>query len=192
MKIKKGFVLGAGIMGTGIAHLMAQKGVEAILVDIDDAILKSSIANIEKILNKRVEKGKMTADEVKDLLGRITTTTDMKAAAEADFVIEAVIEDVGLKQKLFAQLEEAAKPDAVLATNTRASRSWWPRFLERSRILPSGQETCAPPTGSTGSTASTSASASLTRSSGRVPGISKATSGRSGSPTSCGRRRCLT
>ena len=78
MEIKKGFVLGAGIMGTGIAHLMAQKGVEAILVDIDDAILKRSIGNIEKILNRRVERGKMTADEVKDLVGRITITTDMK------------------------------------------------------------------------------------------------------------------
>ncbi|MGI5822699.1 MAG: 3-hydroxyacyl-CoA dehydrogenase family protein [Dethiobacteria bacterium] len=120
MEIKKGFVLGAGIMGTGIAHLMAQNGVEAILVDIDDAILKRSIDNIEKILNRRVEKGKMTADDVKALVGKITTTTDMKAAAEADFIIEAVIEDVGLKQKMFAQLEEVAKPDAILATNTTA------------------------------------------------------------------------
>lgn len=120
MEIKKGFVLGAGIMGTGIAHLMAQKGVEAILVDIDEAILKNSIGNIQKILDSRVKREKMTAEEAKELVGKITTTTDMKAAAEADFVIEAVIEDVGLKQKLFAQLEEAAKPDAVLATNTTA------------------------------------------------------------------------
>ncbi|NMB41756.1 MAG: 3-hydroxybutyryl-CoA dehydrogenase [Firmicutes bacterium] len=120
MEIKKGFVLGAGIMGTGIAHLMAQKGVEAILADISDDILKNSINNIQKILDSRVKRERITADEAKELIGRITTTTDMKAAAEADFIIEAVVEDVGLKQKLFAQLEEVAKPTAVLATNTTA------------------------------------------------------------------------
>jgi 3-hydroxybutyryl-CoA dehydrogenase len=120
MEIKTGFVLGAGIMGSGIAHLMAQKGVQAILVDVDDAILKRSIVNIEKILNGRIAKGKMTEGEAKELLGRIKTTTDMKEAANADFIIEAVIEDVKLKQKVFAQLEEVAKPEAVLATNTTA------------------------------------------------------------------------
>ena len=120
MEIKTGFVLGAGIMGSGIAHLMAQKGVQAILVDVDDAILKRSIGNIEKLLNSRVSRGKMTEGEAKEILGRIKTTTDMKEAANADFIIEAVIEDVKLKQKVFAQLEEAAKPDVVLATNTTA------------------------------------------------------------------------
>ena len=120
MEIKTGFVLGAGIMGSGIAHLMAQKGVQAILADVDDAILKRSIGNIENLLNKRVAKGKMTEGDVKELLGRIKTTTDMKEAANADFIIEAVIEDVKLKQKVFAQLEEVAKPEAILATNTTA------------------------------------------------------------------------
>ena len=65
MEIKTGFVLGAGIMGSGIAHLMAQNGVQAILVDVDDAILKRSIGNIEKLLNGRVAKGKMTEGEAK-------------------------------------------------------------------------------------------------------------------------------
>jgi 3-hydroxybutyryl-CoA dehydrogenase len=107
-------------MGTGIAHLMAQKGVEAILVDIDDAILKRSVGNVEKLLKRRVERGKMTEAEVTDLMGRIKTTTDLKEAAKADFIIEAVIENVELKQKMFAQLEAVAKPDAILATNTTA------------------------------------------------------------------------
>ncbi len=120
MAVKTGFVLGAGIMGTGIAHLMAQKGVEAILVDIDDAILKRSVGNVEKLLKRRVERGKMTEAEVTDLMGRIKTTTDLKEAAKADFIIEAVIENVELKQKMFAQLEAVAKPDAILATNTTA------------------------------------------------------------------------
>lgn len=120
MQVKTGFVLGAGIMGTGIAHLMAQNGVDVILVDIDEAILKRSVANIENLLKKRVEKGKMTEGEMAELLGRIKTTTDMNEAAKADFIIEAVIEDVKLKQKVFAQLEAIAKPEAVLATNTTA------------------------------------------------------------------------
>lgn len=120
MEIKTGFVLGAGIMGTGIAHLMAQKGVNAILVDIDEAILKRSLGNVEKLLAKRVERGKMTDAEVKELLGRIKISTDMNEAANADFIIEAVIEDVKLKQKIFAQLEGIAKPGVVLATNTTA------------------------------------------------------------------------
>ncbi len=120
MEIKKVFVQGAGIMGTGIAHLVAQKGLQAVLMDIDEAIVQRSLGNIEKLLNKRVEKGKMTADDVKDLMGRIKPSTDQKDAADCDFIIEAVIENVELKQKIFAKLEEIAPKDAILATNTTA------------------------------------------------------------------------
>lgn len=120
MDIKKGFVLGAGIMGTGIAQLMAQKGIDVVLVDVDESIAKKSFDNIEKGLNGRVEKGKITADEVKDILSRIKISADIKAAADADFVIEAVVENVGLKQEIFARLEEIAPQHAVLATNTTA------------------------------------------------------------------------
>ncbi|MDO9535916.1 MAG: 3-hydroxyacyl-CoA dehydrogenase NAD-binding domain-containing protein [Bacillota bacterium] len=120
MEIKTGFVLGAGIMGAGIAHLMAQNGVNAILVDVDEGILKRAVGNIEKLLTKKVEKGKMTDAQVKELLGRIKISTDMNEAANADFIIEAVIENVELKQKIFAQLEGIAKPGVVLATNTTA------------------------------------------------------------------------
>ncbi|NLC11571.1 MAG: 3-hydroxybutyryl-CoA dehydrogenase [Firmicutes bacterium] len=118
--MKKGFVLGAGTMGRGIAQLMAQKGIEAVLVDVKDEILQSSMSVVEKGLQKRVAKGKMTEDEVKDILSRIKPTTDMKAVADCDFVIEAVIEDVKLKQKVFAELEELTKDDVILATNTTA------------------------------------------------------------------------
>jgi 3-hydroxybutyryl-CoA dehydrogenase len=120
MDIKKGFVLGAGIMGTGIAQLMAQHGITASLVDVDESIARRSFDNIEKGLKARVEKGKITADEVTDILSRIKISADIKAAADADFVIEAVVENVGLKQKIFAQLEEIAPKHAVLATNTTA------------------------------------------------------------------------
>jgi 3-hydroxybutyryl-CoA dehydrogenase len=120
MEIKKGFVLGAGIMGGGIAQLMAQNGIQVTLADVDASITGRSVANIEKGLNARVEKGKITADEVKGILSRISTATDLSAAAGADFVIEAIIEDVGAKQKVFAELDRITAPQAILATNTTA------------------------------------------------------------------------
>jgi 3-hydroxybutyryl-CoA dehydrogenase len=120
MEIKKGFVLGAGIMGGGIAQLMAQNGIQALLVDVDPAITARSVGNIERGLNGRVEKGKITADQAKDILSRIRTANDLQAAADADFVIEAIVEDVAAKQKVFAELERITRPEVVLATNTTA------------------------------------------------------------------------
>lgn len=120
MAIKKVFVLGAGIMGTGIAHLCAQQGLNVVLVDIDEGILKRSIGNIEGILNKKVAKGTMTAEAVKELVGRIKISTDKKEAAGCDFVIEAVTENVKLKQKLFTELDEIVPAGIILATNTTA------------------------------------------------------------------------
>jgi len=120
MEVKKGFVLGAGIMGTGIAQLMAQKGIEVILSDVDQSIVKRSLDNIEKGLQRRVEKGKMTEDEVKGILGRISPSEGVKDAAPADFVVEAIIEDVGIKQKTFGELESVVKEGVILASNTTA------------------------------------------------------------------------
>ncbi len=120
MNIKSGFVLGAGIMGAGIAQLMAQKGIEVILSDVDQSITERSLENIQKGLMRRVEKGKMTDDEVKEIIGRITASTGVKEAAKADFVIEAIIEDVGIKQKTFSELEDVVKEGVVLASNTTA------------------------------------------------------------------------
>jgi len=120
MEVKKGFVLGAGIMGTGIAQLMAQKGIEVILSDVDQSIVKRSLENIEKGLQRRVEKGKMTEDEVKGILGRITPSEGVKDAGPADFVVEAIIEDVGIKQKTFGELESVVKEGVILASNTTA------------------------------------------------------------------------
>jgi len=120
MNIKSSFVLGAGIMGAGIAQLMAQKGIEVILSDVDQSITEKSLGNIQKGLMRRVEKGKMTDDEVKEIIGRITASTGVKEAGKADFVIEAIIEDVGIKQKTFSELEDVVKEGVVLASNTTA------------------------------------------------------------------------
>jgi len=120
VQVKKGFVLGAGTMGSGIAQLMAQQGMEAVLVDIKDDILQRSLAGIKKGLQRRIDKGRMTVEQVEGILSRIKTTTDMKAVADCDFVIEAIIEDVKLKQKMFVELDKLAKKDVILATNTTA------------------------------------------------------------------------
>jgi 3-hydroxybutyryl-CoA dehydrogenase len=120
MEIKKGFVLGAGIMGSGIAQLMAQNGIEATLVDVNEDIVKKSMGKIQKGLQGRVDKGKMTAEEVQDILSRLKPSTKLEDAADCDFVIEAVIEDVQLKQKVFARLDELTRDDVILATNTTA------------------------------------------------------------------------
>lgn len=120
MEMKKVCVLGAGTMGRGIAQLLAQNEIEAVLIDIKEEILAGAIKNLEKGMMKRVEKGKMTEDEVAAILGRIQTATSLEAARDCDFVIEAVLEDVTLKQETFKQLEGIVKDGVILASNTTA------------------------------------------------------------------------
>ncbi len=120
MEVKKGFVLGAGIMGSGIAQLVAQNGIEVTLSDVDKSIVERSLQNVEKGLQRRVEKGKMTEDQVKEILGRITPSEGVKDAAQADFVVEAIIEDVKIKQDTFGELESVVKEGVIIASNTTA------------------------------------------------------------------------
>jgi len=120
MEIKKVCVLGAGTMGRGIAQLLAQEEIEAVLIDIKDEILASALKTLEKGMMKRVEKGKMTEEEVAAILGRIQTSTSLEAAGECDFVIEAVLEDVKLKQETFKKLEGIVKEGVIFASNTTA------------------------------------------------------------------------
>lgn len=120
MAIKKGLVLGAGTMGAGIAQLLAQNGLEAVLMDVREEIVKGAVAKIRKGLLSRVEKGKMTADEVSGIMARITPVTDIEAGAGCDFVVEAILEDVKLKQETFARLAKIVREDVILATNTTA------------------------------------------------------------------------
>lgn len=120
MEIKKAMVLGAGTMGSGIAQVMAQKGVVAVLVDVKEEIVKGAVNKVEKGLLKRVEKGKMTEAEVQDIMSRIEVATDIEAAAGCDFVIEAVLENVKLKQEVFAKLDQITGENVILATNTTA------------------------------------------------------------------------
>lgn len=118
MEIKKIGVVGAGTMGNGIAQTAAQIGCEVVMRDIEDRFVENGIKSIDRFLSKSVEKGKLDAKEKDAILGRITGTTDMNKLADVDFVIEAVIEDIELKKKVFKQLDEICRPDVILASNT--------------------------------------------------------------------------
>jgi len=119
MKIDSVAVLGAGTMGAGIAQVCAQVGCSVRLFDIGEDLVARGIAGIEKFLQKGVDRGKVSADDKAATLARITTTTELSAAASGcDLAIEAAPEDLGLKRRIFAELAAACGPDAVLATNT--------------------------------------------------------------------------
>ncbi|GAA1876977.1 3-hydroxyacyl-CoA dehydrogenase family protein [Asanoa iriomotensis] len=113
-------VIGAGLMGSGIAQVAAQAGWEVTLRDLDDAAVGRGVKAINKSLERMVAKGTIDGADVEPLLRRITTTTDLGAAADADIVVEAVFERLDIKQDVFRELDKICKADAVLATNTSA------------------------------------------------------------------------
>lgn len=113
-------VIGAGLMGSGIAQVAAQAGWEVTLRDLDDAATRRGLAAIRASLEKFAGKGAVSADDVDATLRRITPTTELEAAADADIVVEAVFERLDVKQDVFRQLDKICRPDAVLATNTSA------------------------------------------------------------------------
>ncbi|MET8203245.1 3-hydroxyacyl-CoA dehydrogenase family protein [Micromonospora taraxaci] len=113
-------VVGAGLMGSGIAQVAAQAGWQVTLRDLDDAATNRGLGGIRKSLEKFAEKGRIEATEVEATLARITPTTDLEAAADADIVVEAVFERLEIKHEVFRALDKICKSDAVLATNTSA------------------------------------------------------------------------
>lgn len=118
MEIKNVLVVGAGAMGGGIAQLCAQNGINAVITDISQELADKGKARIEKGLAKRVDKGKITEADKQDVLSRISTAGDLSPAAEADIVIESVVEDLEIKKKVFAELDKIAPAGVILATNT--------------------------------------------------------------------------
>jgi 3-hydroxybutyryl-CoA dehydrogenase len=113
-------VIGAGLMGSGIAQVAAQAGWRVVLRDLDDAAVQRGLASVRKSLDRFAAKGTISTEEVEAALGRITPTTDLDAAAEADIVVEAVFEQVEVKQEVFRALDRICGDRAVLATNTSA------------------------------------------------------------------------
>jgi 3-hydroxybutyryl-CoA dehydrogenase len=119
MEIKKICVLGAGLMGNGIAQVCAQAGYTVAMRDIEQRFIDKGMDTIRKNLFRDVEKGKRTQQDVDKILGRIIPTLDLKeAAAGADIVVEVVIEVMDIKKKVYAELEEIVKSDCLFFTNT--------------------------------------------------------------------------
>jgi 3-hydroxybutyryl-CoA dehydrogenase len=119
MEIKKVCVLGAGLMGNGIAQVCAQAGYEVALRDIEQRFVDGGMNTIKKNLIRDVEKGKLTQDEMNAILGRINPTLDLKeAAAGADIVVEVVIEVMDVKKKVYAELEAVVPQHCLFFTNT--------------------------------------------------------------------------
>lgn len=118
MEIKKVGVVGCGSMGAGIAQLCAQSGFQVVVSEINDEFLKRGMGFIDKVLSRSVEKGKLAQADKDAVMGRIKGTTSTKDFADCDLVIEAAIEDLELKKKIFAELDGICPKEAILATNT--------------------------------------------------------------------------
>jgi 3-hydroxybutyryl-CoA dehydrogenase len=119
LAVEKIAVVGAGVMGRGIAHAGALGGFEVRLHDLEEGVLESATSGIEKEMKKAIEKGKLEEGEMREALERISTTSDLGEAVSAtDIVIEAVLEKMDLKLDLFRQFDELCGPETVLATNT--------------------------------------------------------------------------
>ncbi|MCB0808272.1 MAG: 3-hydroxybutyryl-CoA dehydrogenase, partial [Flavobacteriales bacterium] len=111
-------VVGAGTMGSGIAQVAAQAGHPVVLYDTRLEALDKAKAALAKVMGRLVEKGNLDREEAEAIQGRITYATGLEAFTGRGLVIEAIVEDLQVKQGLFKQLEDIAGPDAVLATNT--------------------------------------------------------------------------
>ena len=116
MSIKTVIVYGAGTMGNGIAQVCAASGLDVTMVDIEKDFVDKGMARIQKNLGRMVKKEKITQDQADEIVGRIETSTER--VYDADIVIEAIIEDAGVKKELFADYDNNCPPDTILASNT--------------------------------------------------------------------------
>ncbi len=119
MDIKKVFIAGSGLMGSGIAQVCAQSGIQVLLNDVSQEFIDKGMKNIAWSVGKFVDKG--TLKEAKEtIVGRVTPCLDFARAAEADMVIEVVFEKLEVKKEIFAKFDQFCKPGALMATNTSA------------------------------------------------------------------------
>lgn len=118
--MKKIGVLGAGTMGSGIAQVIAQSGYKVILRDIKDELVEKGLETINKNLNRSVKKERITETEKSEILARIESTTEVEDLKDVDLVIEAAVENMEIKKKIFKELDEVCADKTVLASNTSA------------------------------------------------------------------------
>ncbi|GMV21439.1 MAG: 3-hydroxybutyryl-CoA dehydrogenase [Acidimicrobiia bacterium] len=116
--IKTVGVIGAGTMGNGIAQVFAQSGFTVKVFDASAGAVDRALKTIEKSLNKFVEKGKLSADDAAATRGRLTAVTSLEEFADVDYVVEAVIESLEVKQQIFTALDRITRPDVILTSNT--------------------------------------------------------------------------
>ena len=116
--IKTVGVIGAGTMGNGIAQVFAQSGFSVTLVDVAQPMLERARATIETNVAKFVEKGKLTAADRDAALGRLSTATSIDQLGDADYIVEAIVENADAKRALFARLDTLTRPDVILSSNT--------------------------------------------------------------------------
>ncbi len=118
MEIKKFGVIGSGQMGNGIAQVAAISGLNVVMSDIKEEFCENGFATISKNLDRMVKKEKISENDKSSILGRISTTTDLKDMESVDFVVEAAVEREDLKFKIFEDLDKICPPEVILSTNT--------------------------------------------------------------------------
>lgn len=111
-------ILGAGTMGAGIAQVAAQNNHKVVLVDLNQAVLDKASSNLSKVLSRLVEKEKITVEKSQEIVGNIQSSTDLNDFETCDIIIEAIVENIDIKTKVFSQLEEITHDDCILASNT--------------------------------------------------------------------------
>ena len=118
MEIKKVGVVGCGFMGSGITQICAQSGYQVVVSEINNTLLNKGLASIGYYLTRGVERGRLSQQDKDSALARIKGTTNTKDFSDCDLMIEVVPEDMGLKKRIFAELDEICPKQAILATNT--------------------------------------------------------------------------
>lgn len=118
MEIKNVSVIGAGTMGNGIAQVFAHSGYDITMIDISDDCLQRGVGTIGKSLDRLIKKEKITAEQKEEILGHISTATDLGAVSGSQLIVEAIFEDAEIKRNLWKELDISAPDDAILASNT--------------------------------------------------------------------------
>ncbi|HYP01905.1 MAG TPA: 3-hydroxyacyl-CoA dehydrogenase NAD-binding domain-containing protein, partial [Pyrinomonadaceae bacterium] len=118
MEIKKVGVLGCGLMGSGIAQTAASAGFDVVVREVTSELCERGFAGIEKSLARFAEKGTITADQQREIRGRLRGTTDFADLADCDIIVEAIIENLDTKRDTYKQLDELCKPETIFASNT--------------------------------------------------------------------------